>query len=60
MCIVPLKNGINRIILMMVIIIFKMFKTNESIKTDLSKIDLSSIGDNWLDNLYPFQKTGVQ
>lgn len=45
---------------MLINIIFKMFKNNESIKTDLSTIDLSSIGTDWLDNLYPFQKTGVQ
>lgn len=57
--IVSLKNVFNRIKLMMVIIL-KMFKSNGSIETDLSKIDLTSIGNNWLDDLYPFQKTGIQ
>lgn len=37
-----------------------MFKTNEDLKTDLSKIDLSCISSEWLDNLYPFQKIGIQ
>lgn len=36
-----------------------MFKSNESVITDLSKIDVSSIND-LLEDLYPFQKTGVQ
>lgn len=36
-----------------------MFK-NKSVENDLSKIDISCIGKDWLDNLYPFQKTGIQ
>lgn len=41
-----------------------MFKVNKELnigkETDLSKIDLSCINNDWLDNLYPFQKTGIQ
>lgn len=40
-----------------------MFKTNRDLNIDnedLSKIDLSCIGNDWLDNLYPFQKIGIQ
>jgi SWI/SNF-related matrix-associated actin-dependent regulator 1 of chromatin subfamily A len=37
-----------------------MFKTSERIETDLSKIDLSCIGNDWLGKLFPFQKIGIQ
>lgn len=37
-----------------------MFKTGERIETDLSKIDLSCIGNDWLGKLYPFQQIGIQ
>ncbi|XP_025420462.1 SWI/SNF-related matrix-associated actin-dependent regulator of chromatin subfamily A-like protein 1 isoform X1 [Sipha flava] len=40
--------------------ILKMFKTSERIETDLSKIDLSCIGNDWLGKLFPFQKIGIQ
>ncbi|XP_001945056.2 SWI/SNF-related matrix-associated actin-dependent regulator of chromatin subfamily A-like protein 1 [Acyrthosiphon pisum] len=40
--------------------ILKLFKTKEDIETHWSKVDISSIGDDMLDNLYPFQKLGVQ
>lgn len=37
-----------------------MFKTSECVDTDLSKIDLSCIGNDWLRMLYPFQQIGIQ
>lgn len=37
-----------------------MFKTTEDIETHSSRIDISSIGAEMFDNLYPFQKLGVQ
>lgn len=38
-----------------------MFKKKENINMDVSTVDLSnSIGDNWLKNLYTFQKIGIQ
>ncbi|XP_022168575.1 SWI/SNF-related matrix-associated actin-dependent regulator of chromatin subfamily A-like protein 1 [Myzus persicae] len=39
--------------------VLKLFKT-KNIETHWSKIDISSIGDDMVDNLYPFQKLGVQ
>jgi len=38
----------------------QLFKTKEDIETHWSKVDISSIGDDMMDNLYPFQKLGVQ
>ncbi|XP_060875575.1 SWI/SNF-related matrix-associated actin-dependent regulator of chromatin subfamily A-like protein 1 [Metopolophium dirhodum] len=40
--------------------ILKLFKTKEDIETHWSKVDISSIGDDMMDSLYPFQKLGVQ
>ncbi|VVC28544.1 Helicase superfamily 1/2, ATP-binding domain,Helicase, C-terminal,P-loop containing nucleoside [Cinara cedri] len=40
--------------------ILKMFKATEDIPTDPSTIDLSNIDDNFLNELYPFQQSGVQ
>lgn len=40
--------------------ILKLFKTKEDIETHWSKVDISSIGDDMMDSLYPFQKHGVQ
>lgn len=40
--------------------ILKLFKTKEDIETHWSKVDISSIGDDIMDSLYPFQKLGVQ
>ncbi|XP_050420767.1 SWI/SNF-related matrix-associated actin-dependent regulator of chromatin subfamily A-like protein 1 [Adelges cooleyi] len=41
--------------------ILKMCKNdNKSSETDLSKMDLSRINKEMLDNLYPFQKYGIQ
>jgi hypothetical protein len=37
-----------------------LFKTKEGVETHWSKTDISSIGNDMLDNLYPFQKLGVQ
>lgn len=37
-----------------------MIKSNTVAEKEFSKIDLSRIGDDFLDNLYPFQKLGVQ
>jgi len=35
-----------------------MFKTD--VETDLSEVDLSPLGHDLLDSLFPFQKIGVQ
>ncbi|CAI6363886.1 unnamed protein product [Macrosiphum euphorbiae] len=40
--------------------ILKLFKTKEDIETHWSKVDISSIGDDMMNSLYPFQKLGVQ
>lgn len=37
-----------------------MFTTIEGVQTDVSKIDLSCIGDDFLNELYSFQQTGIQ
>lgn len=37
-----------------------MFKITEDIQTDVSKIDLSCIDNDFLNELYPFQQTGIQ
>lgn len=47
----------------LIFFLLQMFKTNRELNIDsedLSKIDLSCISNDWLDNLYPFQKTGIQ
>ncbi|XP_027840177.2 SWI/SNF-related matrix-associated actin-dependent regulator of chromatin subfamily A-like protein 1 [Aphis gossypii] len=40
--------------------VLKLFKNIEDTETHYSKTDISSIGNDMLDNLYPFQKLGVQ
>lgn len=40
--------------------LFQLFKNIEDVETHYSKTDISSIGNDMLDNLYPFQKLGVQ